>query len=131
MTSKLKNYYTDNLGNDHFFISFDQNSVQIWSYFVLTLFWPKFFNQMFVTTDSCFSMYSPSKIWKIYQYCQRHYQKGQEWLEWVDGLNIPYCIKYFIQSAKLDSLSCSNPFCLAFCAGSDNSQRQPTYSRYV
>ena len=33
-------------------------------------------------------------------------------------------MKYSIQSAKLDSLSCSNSFCLASRAGPDDSKRQ-------
>ena len=47
-----------------------------------------------------------------------------EGLNRVEGLNILYSIKYSIQSTKLDSLSCSNSFCLASHARPDNSKRQ-------
>ena len=64
--------------------------------------------------------------------------KGQEWLG-PKGAGMTG-VKYSIQPAKLDSLSCSNFFCLASCAGPDNCKRQvcagqafgnrkPSYSR--
>ena len=51
-------------------------------------------------------------------------QKRQEWVGWVGTFNILYSMKYFIQSTKPDSLSCSNFFCLTSCAGPDNSKGQ-------
>ena len=51
-------------------------------------------------------------------------KKRQEWLGWVEELSIFYSMKRFIQLAKLDSLSCSNAFCLASRAGPDIIKRQ-------
>ena len=75
----------------------------------------------------CSTFISPIQI--LMEFPELVGPKGRGMTRVGRGTEYPLLMKqshqpYFIQSAKLDSLSCSNSFHLASCASSDSSKRQ-------